>query len=101
MQTSKFEVYPTVILESMSFGTPIISSDYWGVNELIKDENGLIIEKNFLRKEQYQKLFNLFNNKQAYEKLSKNCTVIFLKYHNDNSKTCLKYKKIFNHIFKT
>tara|TARA_B100000989_G_scaffold135667_1_gene100813 strand:- start:5403 stop:6524 length:1122 start_codon:yes stop_codon:yes gene_type:complete len=102
MQTSKFEVYSTVILESMSFGTPIISSYYWGVNELIKDnQNGVIIDKNILYKKQYQKLINLFNNEELYKKLSNNCIMIFLKYHNDNSKTSSKYKKIFNHILKS
>ena len=49
IQTSQFEVNPTVVIESFCCGTPVISTNYWGVDELIKDTiNGYIIKSEYL-----------------------------------------------------
>ena len=76
IQTSKFEVYPTVVIESFCCGTPVISTYYWGVDELIKDTlNGYIVNNDFLMDDQksYQLIKNLFD-KTKYKNLSQNCT---------------------------
>lgn len=41
-----FEGMPTVVLEAMSFGMPIIVTDVGATLELVGEENGRIIEKN-------------------------------------------------------
>ena len=64
MQTSLFEVYPTVVLESFHFGTPVISTNYFGVDELIQDfQNGII-----LKGEQFDetKIIGMFKDKNQY-----------------------------------
>ncbi len=100
VQTSKFEVYPTVVLESLSCGTPIITSKYWGVNELIKDKkNGIILDKKILNFEK-SKIIDLFFNKVSYEKMSNFCKIDFKKNHCNHNNTSIKYKRIYKKIFK-
>lgn len=100
VQTSQFEVYPTVVLESFSCATPVISSKYWGVEELIKDnKNGIILDDNFFIKGRKNKLINLFLNKFNYEKMSNYSKNYFLKYHSDHNNTSVKYKNIYDKIF--
>ena len=63
-QTSLFEVYPTVVLESFFFGTPVVTTNYFGVNELIKDcENGIIMKGNKFDEEN---LIKMFKSKKNY-----------------------------------
>ena len=40
-----FEGMPTVILEALSWGLPIVSTDVGAVTELVDEKNGLVIEK--------------------------------------------------------
>lgn len=41
-----FEGMPTVVLEAMSFGLPVIVSDVGGTSELINEETGYLIKRN-------------------------------------------------------
>lgn len=100
VQTSEFEVYPTVVLESFSCGTPVISSTYWGVEELIKDEkNGIILDERFFIKDKKNKLINLFLSKFNYEKMSNYSKNYFLNYHSNYNNTSIRYKNIYDKIF--
>jgi len=58
---SKREVLPMSILESMSVGTPVVSINVGGINEIINLENGWIIDS--LDLEIFSKtIINIFNN---------------------------------------
>lgn len=43
---SRFENLPCVILESICCGTPVISTAVGGINEVVNDYNGMLIEQN-------------------------------------------------------
>jgi glycosyltransferase involved in cell wall biosynthesis len=58
---SKSEVLPMSILESMSVGTPVVSVNVGGINEIINLKNGWIID--YLDLEIFSKtIINIFNN---------------------------------------
>ena len=101
-QTSQFEVYPTVVLESFSSGTPVISTYYWGVDELIKDNfNGYILKSDFLMdKQKSNELVKTLFNKSKYKILSKNCKRDFYSQFHNHKYTSNKYKKIYENFFK-
>jgi len=100
MQTSRFEVYPTVILESFCFGTPVISSKYWGVDEIIKDEsNGIILKDDFFSSRlESQKLIKLFSDEEKYCELSNNCRKQFEEQHKTFQSTALKYLSLYEKV---
>ena len=97
IQTSDYEVYPTVVIESFSTGTPVISSYYFGVNELINNfENGLIIENSIHNKP--KKLVEMFKNKKSYFSLSEKCLNDYKLYHQDNSITTRAYLDLYEAV---
>ena len=100
MQTSRFEVYPTVVLESFCFGTPVISSKYWGVDEIIKDEgNGIILKDDFFSSRlESQKLINLFCDEEKYNKLSNNCRKQFEKQYKTYQKISIFYSLLYEKV---
>lgn len=99
VQTSEFEVYPTVVLESLSCGTPVISSKYWGVEELIKDgRNGIILKECFFIKGEKGIIDFLFNKKN-YKKMSNFCIKDFYENHANHNNTSKEYKRIYEEIF--
>ncbi len=67
-----FEGMPTVVLEAMAAGMPIIVSDTGATSELVNAENGYLIEKNNVRslKSAIQQFFQLSNEQR--QQLSKN-----------------------------
>lgn len=67
---SFWEGLPFVILESMSYGVPVIASEVGGISEVvIPDYNGYLIKKN-----SYKSLFNIIDNfeKSSYYTYSNN-----------------------------
>ena len=96
MQTSIFEVYPTVVLESFSFGTPVLTSNYFGVEELIKDcENGIIIKGN---KFDEMNIVSMFEDKNKYKFMSNSCRNQFINSHQNHKITAEFYKKIYTRL---
>ncbi len=96
IQTSLFEVYPTVVLESFLFGTPVISSNYFGVEELIKDfETGIIIKGD---KFDEMNIINMFNNLDQYTKMSNTCRNQFINSHQSHNITAKFYSKIYERL---
>lgn len=47
MLTSEFEGMPMVIMEAMSFGIPVMATDVGGINEMVDEQNGFLLPKNF------------------------------------------------------
>lgn len=47
INVSKHEGVPVSIMEAMSYGIPVIATDVGAVNEIVNNENGLLIDKNF------------------------------------------------------
>ena len=99
MQTSIFEVLPTVVLESFYFGTPIISSYYWGINELINDKkNGLILHGGLKNKENKQKLISLFFDEIGYQRMSLSCKNNFNNLFKGHTQTAKSYLDVYQGI---
>lgn len=71
--TSKYEGLPTVLIESLMLGTPVVSFNCeTGPNEIIiNEENGLLVEDQ--NKEDFIKAMNrMVNDKELYTKLKSN-----------------------------
>ncbi len=98
VQTSEFEVYPTVVLESLSCGTPVISSQYWGVEELIKDEQNGIIFNESSSVNEMRKIIDFLFDKANYRKMSNFCKKDFQENHANHINTSIKYKIIYEKI---
>ena len=96
------ENFPNVILESMSYGTPVISFDTGGIDDIISETNGILIEK-LDTKKFIESIALLAKNKNLQKKLKKNCRQTILnKYSVQNEvKRYIKiYEKIINEKIK-
>jgi len=77
-----FEGMPTVVLEAMAYGMPIVVTDTGATSELVNGENGYLIEKNNVRalKSAIQQFFQLHAeqrqqlSKKSYDKVVANFT---------------------------
>lgn len=68
--SSKTEALPTVIIEAMAVGIPVIATDCkFGPRELLGNGTGLIYEQNNYE-ELVEYIIDLANDKELYEKLS-------------------------------
>ena len=63
MFTSYWEGLPNILLEVGLLGLPILAPNVGGVNELISDETGYLVENSI--QSYYSGLTNLVNNMQA------------------------------------
>ena len=69
--TSEFEVFPLSIIESYWSGLPVISLDFFGVNEFIKDKKtGLILPATSTPHFIAHKINNFLNNKLKSNKMN-------------------------------
>lgn len=73
---SNYEGLPMTIIEAMSYGKPIVSSDVGGVSEIVRnDENGYVLNNEateFASMIQY-----ILETPEVYEKMSRNSKKIF------------------------
>lgn len=76
VMTSRFEGIPLVVLEAMAIGTPVLSSDVGGVNEVIKDNKTGILVNSFDENEFVSKISELINNPEKLHEISENALTL-------------------------
>lgn len=74
VMTSRFEGIPLVILEAMGIGTPVLSSDVGGINEIIKDNETGSLVRSFNEEEFFNQISYLINYPEKLEKISGNAS---------------------------
>ncbi|NRF39161.1 glycosyltransferase family 4 protein [Pedobacter sp. LMG 31643] len=73
------EACPTIILQAMSKGIPVITTNFGGQKELIQDgRNGFLIERNSIN-QLVDKILILIGNKSLYDNISSNNLIDILK----------------------
>ncbi|WP_118828605.1 glycosyltransferase family 4 protein [Salinibacter ruber] len=88
---SKFDVFPNVILESMSAGTPVIASETMGARAIIKDGTTGFI---FHSSEELTNVINrIFEDKELWRRISKRSRKVCQQRYNI-SKVTTKYLNI-------
>jgi len=70
--SSRDEVFPLTILEAMSVGKPVISTDVGGVSEMIRNNEDGIIVPNKDSKALTEKIMFLYDNRQELRRLGEN-----------------------------
>ncbi len=72
---SQFEIQPTVLLEAMSCGLPVIAPDVGGISEIINNKNGFLIKPNDT-KDLEEKLSMMLDNYKTYDTIQIRTTII-------------------------
>lgn len=77
------EGMPMSILESFSYGVPVIATDVGGISEVvINNINGFLVQKD--SEEIAERILQLMNNKDIYIKISRNAKITYEKYFSAN-----------------
>ena len=96
--TSINENFPNVILESMACGTPVIAFESGGIKEIIRNDNGMLVEKENIEKME-NNLRHLKKNRLLYRKLSSNAMKT-IKAEFSSEVEIKKYIQIYNNVLK-
>ncbi len=90
------EGMPWVIIEALSYGLPIISTDRGCIPDMVKDgENGFIVKD---EKDLAEKIKILLENEELREKMCRKSREIFLNYYNED-KSMEKFIEVFHLTF--
>ncbi len=81
IREARFSIYPSEwyencpfsVMESISYGTPVIGADIGGIPELVEDGRTGLLFKSGSREELYQKINSLWFDAQKLEDFSANC----------------------------
>ena len=91
---SDYEGFPMSILESLSYGVPVVASNVGGVAELLNGKNGLIAENNL---EDWSAKINQVLNDACLEDMSKEARKSY-EQHFTIEKMVSAYDKIYNQM---
>jgi len=84
---TNYEGVPVVIIDALSYGKPVVSSNVGGISEIVlNDQNGYVIENN--DKLFAEKISYILENKDVYQQFSKKSIEIF--------NECLTLEKMVN-----
>lgn len=72
---SKVDIFGMVLLESMFFGTPVVSSKNGGANTIINEDNGIVIE-DFNEEKWAIETLNLLEDRKRYKNMASNAKSI-------------------------
>ena len=87
-----------MIIESLAFGTPVITSNIGGIKEIIKNEyNGLLFEPGS-HIELEESIKKITQDNMLWKKLRKNARLNFLSKHNMDSSIDNKVLQFLNWI---
>lgn len=90
------EGLPMSIIEAISYGVPVITTDVGGIKEIIIDgDNGYIVEKNAMQIA--ARLQELAINKEQYQKMSKNAIDIYSMYFSADIMQ-MKYYQVYDKL---
>lgn len=75
---TNYEGVPIVIIDALSYGKPVISSDVGGISEIVRnDSNGYVLDNN--NESFAEKIKYILENDEVYERFSKKSEEIFYK----------------------
>jgi len=90
-----YEGLPIVIIEALSYGKPIVSSNVGGISEIVyDDQNGYLVDNDIIFAE---KIRYILDNNEIYDKFCKKSIEIFNKYLTVD-KMANKYMDLYNRI---
>jgi len=93
--TSKFEGIPISILEALSLGFPIVSSNVGGISEIIKDnETGFLVDDIYNPNAYLEKIYKIINNEEVLKKIELNSKKAIESQHSWNG-----YLQVIKQIF--
>ena len=76
--TSDFEVLPLVVLEALSFGTPVVASEFPGVRDIITDDDtGIIVDTDTSSLDVAHRVVARLSDSQRYLAMRRNAERLF------------------------
>ena len=94
ISVSSIEGLPVSLIEAISFGIPILSTDVGGCNEICKEETGILIPKEFNPVQVAKQIDDFVNSNKNTSEFRKQVR----KFWNENFNSKLNYAKFSNKI---
>lgn len=98
--TSEFEVLSLAALEAMAKGTPIITTEFFGVSDfVVHEENGLVFTGNASPHEVANQIETLIRDEVRFEKMSRRAKLIFEQRFSDTEQMAFEYANEYWSVF--